>query len=272
MDMPTVEPWMDLMLGIVLVIATGGIMGFTWLLTKHSKAQTDEMRRGREFAEEQAALKRKPVLEGWLEQEENKLAHGHIPMLWLVIGNVGQGCAQNVEWWFDVPEETRAQWAKRGVGGANWPASREQAGGQRILRGGDRISLVMSGGRSLYTEDGIGDYEWDKHEDLKRFTLVLRYEGLQEEKGVREERQELDPQMLYRRGGGKLTSPIHRIAYALEKGLKVSAPVYQEHPRRGLPAAHQSKGTERLVEGTLSPDGASTRVTDTLSRYKTGEC
>lgn len=89
---------------------------------------------------------------------------------------------------------------------------------------------------------------------------------------MREERQELDPQILYRRGGGKLTSPIQRIAYAFEKGLKVSAPVYQEHPRRGLPACDQSKGTERMVERTLSPDGASTRVTDTLSRYKTGEC
>ena len=249
---------------IGITLATVLLVAATWNLGRQAKKHGAEMKAER-------MRKETPFVVGWLQWTENDLTRGNVPLLWLVLENVGEGAAKDLKWWFeDVNEE---QWEKRRIGGAYWPDSEERAGGQRILPGGRRISMVLTGGRSLTVEPGTRDDEWEKHKDVEPFTLRLKYKNMKEEE-VEPAPTKLNPSELYRRGGGAATSPLAEIAWLMRKAWNISGPWYSEHPDGGraakLRAGAIETGTAREGVNTEKPDNSRTDVTGRREGYKVG--
>ena len=201
---------------IGLVIATGGLVWATiglWSETK--KARQDRLRT--EKRSERADVR------VWLASTRNM----GMPMLEVLVGNVGQGVAETVRWWYeDVDEE---DWKLR-VLSAGWADSESNAAGVDVLLPNEKVENVLSGGRNLFAPTGTGESDYANHYPVRPFSVVVTWTHPNGQPDRRKTR--IKPKLLYQMDGAAL-HPIARIADALEK-LGTGPNHYAKHPLRGI--------------------------------------
>ena len=229
------------------VVCAAGIALATWGLLRATKRLVHETRRQAALAEAEADAKEQPDVHAWLYPRLG----GVLPHLELVVANIGPGTAKNVRWWYeDVDHE---EWKARHIGGTGWPDGQKHAAGVDVMRNGDDVRSHLTGGRHLFAPDGVGDYEYAQHSQIKPFSIVIEYEGLSGKAHTR--RTQLDPGPLYR-VGGLAVNALDDLANTVKRWAQkagVGDQHFPTHPSHGRSAS--SERAEETPEGSRSTEG-----------------
>ena len=208
---------------MLTLIVTVAIVAAAWSTARATKRLAKIMAR-----EEEA--RKTPDVVVWLKPEFG----GPIPLLNIVVGNVGMGVARDVRWWFQNVD--REDWKVREIM-MIWPDSPETAPAIDVLMPGEKFEMTL-GGPSLVAPDKKLYPHVKTEAPMKPFDVKVRFRNmLGENMGMRTytcEAQKL------RNTGGRATHPLHRIADALEKAT--GGPKYfGESPEMGQPASEVDK-------------------------------
>ena len=208
----------------IIAVTTAGLFVATVVLAVVTGLHVQEKRRERR---ERAT----PRVHAWLEFQWRR----SVPVLDLLICNVGAGTAEGVKWWFE--EVDQEDWRRR-VELEHWPFNERKAWGVEYLRPGEEIRLALAGGRDLYAPEGTDITAQRTHYPVKPFVVALRY-GAEDKAGEAGTpkgtiRKRIVPRMAYPRntGAGDVG---HRIADALERGPGKGVAWFGEQPGRGMP-------------------------------------
>ena len=242
-------------------IAGGVVAAGTLVLAVAVIGHAQQLMASRTLEEQKLELAQTPRVEAWLQQHDDYMTRSAVPLLVLIVQNLGQGTATDLRWWFEGVNEE--QWRKRQIGGI-WPSCREHAGGQQVLPAGARIPVVLTGGRNLHTEPGKAD---SYVEEVEPFNIVLEYRDLRGNT-YGPQTVGLDPGRLYRSGGRGPVSALHDIAHVLRRKFQVQGPAYEENPLHGLSTRRvdQIRELTNISQG----DGSATRVWDEQAEWWVG--
>ena len=193
----------------LMTISTAGVAVATCLLFVataflgwQAREHTREMRRGRKLQEAERIRKTTPIIRAWLESNQGKVAGLGMEFAWLVIGNVGEGTAENLRWWFEDMDEE--EWSHRWdsyAGDPSTPDKEENSAGQQVLRAGSEVRAVL----------------WGKDRVRKPFTIQIRYETTGGAGRTEQEATRLVPELLYIRGGGEPDDALKHIKESMGK-------------------------------------------------------
>ena len=178
------------------------------------------------IAEREEEARKTPDVVVWLKPEFG----GTIPLLNIVVGNVGTGVARDVRWWFQNVD--REDWKVREIM-MIWPDGPETAPSIDVLMPGEKFEMTM-GGPSLVVPDRRLYPHVKTETPMKPFDVEVRFRNMAgEDMGMRTYTCEVQK---LRNTGGRATHPLHRIADALEKAT--GGPKYfGESPGIGQPAS-----------------------------------
>ena len=208
---------------MLTLMATVAIVVAAWSTARGTKQLA-------KIAEREEEARKTPEVVVWLKPEFG----GTIPLLNIVVGNVGTGIARDVRWWCQNVD--RDDWNEREIM-MIWPDRPETAPSIDVLMPGERFEMTL-GGPSLVVPDKKL-YPHVKTEALmKPFAVEVRFRNMVgEDMGVRTYTCDV-PKL--RNTGGRATHPLHRIADALEKAT--GGPKYfGESPEIGQPASEVDK-------------------------------
>ena len=227
------------------VVCAAGIALATWGLLRATRRLVHETRRQAVLVEAEAEAKEQPDVRAWLYPRLG----GVLPHLELVVANIGPGTAKNVRWWYE--DVDREEWKARHIGGINWPHGQRHAAGIDVMRNGDDVRSHLTGGRHLVAPDGVGDYDYAQHSQIKPFSIVIEYESLSGKAHTRRVR--LDPRPLYG-VGGLAVNPLDDLANTFKRWAQKTAGVGEQHfpthPNHGRPAS--SRQASETGEGSRS--------------------
>ena len=230
------------------IVCAAGIALATWGLLRATKRLVHETRRQAALAEAEAEAKEQPDVRAWLYPRLG----GVLPHLELVVANIGPGTAKSVRWWYE--DVDREEWKARHIGGIGWPDGQEHAAGVDVMRSGDDVRSHLTGGRHLFAPDGVGDYDYAQHSQIKPFSIVIEYEGLSGKAHTR--RTQLDPEPLYR-VGGLAVNALDDLANTFKRWAQKTAGVgdqhFPRHPSHGRSAS--SERAKETPEESRSTDG-----------------
>ena len=130
----------------MVAVGTFVLCGGTLYLARQAKHQCEEMRRNREVAEAERLRKTTPLIDAWLESNQDKMPGIGMEMAWFVVGNIGEGAAREVRWWLEGMDAT--EWNNRwdsATGDIRPPSSPETAAGQQVMPPGCVVRGILWG-------------------------------------------------------------------------------------------------------------------------------
>ena len=204
---------------ILTLMATVAIVVATWNTARGTRQLA-------KLAEREEEARKTPDVVAWLKPEFG----GTIPLLNIVVGNVGTGVARDVKWWFQNVD--REDWNEREIT-MIWPDRPETAPSIDVLMPGEKFETTL-GGPSLIVPDRKLYPHVKTEAPMKPFDIKVHFRNMVgEDMGIRKYTCEVSK---LRNLGGRARHPMHRIADALEKAT--GGPKYfGESPGMGQPAS-----------------------------------
>lgn len=208
---------------MLTLMATVAIVVAAWSTARGTKQLA-------KIAEREEEARKTPDVVVWLKPEFG----GTIPLLNIVVGNVGTGVARDVRWWFQNVD--REDWKGREIT-MIWPDSPETAPSIDVLMPGEKFEMTL-GGPSLVAPDKKLYPHVKTETPMKPFDVEVRFRNMIGE-DMRERAYTCEVPKL-RNIGGRATHPMHRIADALEKAIG-GPKCFGESSEVGQPASEVDK-------------------------------